>query len=92
MVLFIIVVVEVVFCSVEKLQFVDNTKLCGVADTPEGRDAIQRNFDRPKRWARGNLRNFNKVKCKVLHLGWEISSRRTDWAMSALKASLWRRT
>ncbi|GAB0204359.1 mitochondrial enolase superfamily member 1 [Grus japonensis] len=44
----------------------DDTKLCGVVDTLEGRDAIQRDLDRLERWARVK---FNKARCKVLHVG-----------------------
>lgn len=44
--------------------------LRGVAGMLEGRDAIQRGFDRLERWACANLMMLKKATCKVLHIGW----------------------
>ncbi|GAB0182704.1 cAMP-dependent protein kinase inhibitor alpha [Grus japonensis] len=54
-------------CTLSK--FANTTKLCGVVNTLEERDVVQRYLDRLERWACVNHMKFNKAKCKVLHMG-----------------------
>ena len=58
---------EGIQCSLSKSA--DDTKLGGVADTPEGCAAIHQDLDRVEGWAERNLREFHKGKHTVLHLG-----------------------
>uniref|UniRef100_A0A803T8E9 Reverse transcriptase domain-containing protein n=1 Tax=Anolis carolinensis TaxID=28377 RepID=A0A803T8E9_ANOCA len=51
------------------IKFADDTKLGGIANTPEERSRIQNNLDRLERWAETNKMKFNRDKCKILHLG-----------------------
>uniref|UniRef100_A0A803TGS1 Reverse transcriptase domain-containing protein n=1 Tax=Anolis carolinensis TaxID=28377 RepID=A0A803TGS1_ANOCA len=51
------------------IKFADDTKLGGIANTPEDRSRIQNNLDRLERWAETNKMKFNRDKCKILHFG-----------------------
>ena len=64
--------------------FADDTKLKGMADTPEGHAAIQRNLDRLEKWADRNLMKF-KAKGKSCTWG-GITSPQASW--TALRTAL----
>uniref|UniRef100_A0A803SMX6 Reverse transcriptase domain-containing protein n=1 Tax=Anolis carolinensis TaxID=28377 RepID=A0A803SMX6_ANOCA len=51
------------------IKFADDTKLGGIASTPEDRSRIQNDLDRLERWAETNKMKFNRDKCKILHFG-----------------------
>ncbi|KAK4830695.1 hypothetical protein QYF61_012864 [Mycteria americana] len=51
------------------MEFADDTKLGGEADTSEGRATLQEDMERLEEWTNKNLMKFKKDKCKVLHLG-----------------------
>uniref|UniRef100_A0A803SME4 Reverse transcriptase domain-containing protein n=1 Tax=Anolis carolinensis TaxID=28377 RepID=A0A803SME4_ANOCA len=51
------------------IKFADDTKLGGIANTPEDRSRIQNNLNRLEKWAKTNKMKFNRDKCKILHLG-----------------------
>ncbi|RMC07505.1 hypothetical protein DUI87_16979 [Hirundo rustica rustica] len=69
------------------IKFANDTKLRGVVDTLEGWDAIQRVLDKPEEWVHGNLRKFNKAKCKVLHLVWGHSQYQHRLGDEGIKSS-----
>ncbi|GAB0175683.1 cAMP-dependent protein kinase inhibitor alpha [Grus japonensis] len=55
-------------CTLSK--FANDTKLCGVVDTLEGRDAIQRDLDRLERWARVNHMKLRRPSARSFYMGW----------------------
>lgn len=65
-------------------QFVGDTKLTRCSWHPEGWDVIQRDLDKGKKLAHGNLAGLHKVKCWFCTCIREIPGLRTDWERNSL--------
>jgi len=63
-------------------------KLGVVADTPEDFAAIQTDLDRLQKWAGRNPMQFNKEKCKVLHLERSNSTHQYTLGLTGWKETL----
>lgn len=72
--------------------FIDDTKLGGVASTPECCATLQR--DRLERWAERNLLKFSKGKCRRFLRVWKNNpvSHSTGWRLTCWEAALQRKT
>ena len=68
-------------------RFAQDSKPCGVVNRVEGREAIQWDLDRIKRWALVNLMKFNKVKCKVLPMDWSNPKHKHRWCGKWIESS-----
>lgn len=66
----------------------NDSKLCSVILTLEGRDTTQKDLGGIEWWAHANLMKFKEAKCRALHMGWGNPSTSTGWAKNGLKTAL----
>lgn len=72
-------------CTLSKVA--DNTKLEGVADTPDSGTATQRDPDKLEKRAMRNIMKFNKGKCSIQLLGRITTSTSTYCGPTGWKAA-----
>ena len=59
-----------------------------MVNMPEGQNAIRRYQAKLEKWVSVNFMRFNKVKCKVLHVGVDNPPINTGWEMKGWRAAL----
>ncbi|TRZ14498.1 hypothetical protein HGM15179_012631 [Zosterops borbonicus] len=60
-----------------------DTKLSGAIDSVEGWDVIPRDLGSLEGWTHVNLIKFNKVKCKIMHLGQDNALLIQTWGIES---------
>lgn len=69
-------------------KFSENTKLCETFTLLEDRKALQKDLYSLNQWAEANVMRFNRIKCQVLHFGWDITPcSATGWGQRGWKAA-----
>jgi len=68
-------------------KFADDMRLGEAADTPESCATTQRHLSKLENWAKRNLMNFNKGKCRGFHLGRSNARHQDRLAADQLESS-----